>query len=277
MCPKGWSTPLILLCIFSFSGTAHASHFVGIVRVSPELEKLGLTFANGLKEELTRYSSAEIQQYEIRDDDVLRTGLPSWREAIYYRNDLKLQKRAFYNALTDVLNDWSLIRTMSEHIRRFTRVEIGFITETKLTLDPKLVPLTVPPQIPDPTAEVGFGEQTGKRVRFGIKFSDSSQLLISNKFSPKPLVYSRIHVKPLTIQFQLQFSATGEKTSIEVLGNYPVFGVKLGVAYDVQGSQLTMLLSRRIFGGNELRITPGYNTASGDRGISILLYSPFKF
>lgn len=265
---------LIIAFVFFFlPHTVRAEETKELLNLPPKVKEFGFTFIRKYKEEISLRPGSEFRKYEIRDEDTIRlAAVPA--EGIRYHNDLRLEERAFYRASSDFLNNWRLIRSISEKLERYGRVEIGFITDAEITVDPKLTPVEVPPKSPDPKVEVGFGEKKEKRVRFGMKFGSSGSLL-SNKYLVSPLAYARIHLKP--VDFQVRFSVIDQRTFLEAASNRAILGFYSGGSYDVENGNLNALFSRRLASGNEFRLSPGTNVASGDWNVNLLFFSPITF
>lgn len=257
---------LALLFVLCVPAIASADH-----KTLKEFERL---FEKNLQSELSLHPSSEIFRHEFRDEELLQFRTRPFTEGLRYKNDLSLEERAFYRASADFLNNLRWVRMISEKLEHFSRLEVGLVTDSTVAVDPRLTPLEIPPKAPDPKVEVRFGEQKEKWFRLGVKLSGSGNLL-GTKYVVSPLVYSRAELKLATLQ--VRFSAVDQNMLFEASANRSVLGMRPGASYDMNSSQTNLMFSRRLFGQNELRFTSGFNAASGDWGVYVLLFSLITF
>ena len=192
----------------------------------------------------------------------------SWPQNKVNERNLALPEKVFYKTTTDYLNNLPAVQKIYRGINRFGKLETTLVFDTDITLDPKLTPLQIPPEPPNPRIELGYGKKQ-KFAKIGVKLN------MDKPFSAEPLTYLRLNLK--TTSIQARFSPTDQKTIFELTSERPSMNLKYGINYKVQKQQLDFSLYRLLSSNDIIRITSGFNFDSCEWKVQIVLFSPIKF
>lgn len=192
----------------------------------------------------------------------------SWPQSKATERNLDLPERVFYKATTDYLNSLPAVQKIYGGINRFGKLETTLVFDTDVTLDPKLTPLRIPPEPPNPRIEMGYGKKQ-KFAKIGVKLN------MDKSFGTKPVTYLRLNLK--TTSIQTRFSPTDQKTVFELTSEKPLMNLKYGINYEIQKQQLDFSLYRALSSNNMVRVTSGFNFDSSEWKVQIVLFSPIKF
>lgn len=192
----------------------------------------------------------------------------SWPQNKVNERYLALPEKVFYKTTTDYLNSLPAMQKIYEGINRFGKLETTLVFDTDVTLDPKLTPLRIPPEPPNPKIELGYGKKQ-KFAKIGVKLN------MDKSFGAKPVTYLRLNLK--TTSIQARFSPTDQKTVFELTSEKPLMNLKYGINYAVQKQQLDFSLYHMLSSNDIIRITSGFNFDSCEWKVQIVLFSPIKF